>query len=86
MKWQQVGGTPEQKVPFEVMCLAAEEKDRAFEKAYLVLGGERWTLRNFYTRGALSSHLTDAVLVSILTLESFVALAKHRRLVQIRLR
>ena len=80
MKWQQVGGTAEQKVPFEVMCLAAEVKCGAFQKAYLVLGGEGWTLRNFYTSGELAKHLTDAALVSVLTLEAFVALANKGKL------
>jgi hypothetical protein len=40
LKWQQVGGTAEQKVPFEVMCLA--DAVRAGH-AYLVLGGDGWT-------------------------------------------
>jgi hypothetical protein len=80
MKWQQVGGTAEQKVPFEVMCLAAEVKNGAFQKGYLVLGGEGWTLRDFYTSGALKSHLIDAALVTITTLESFVALANKGKL------
>jgi hypothetical protein len=80
MKWQQVGGTAEQKVPFEVMCLAAEVKSKAFRKAYLVLGGEGWTLRNFYTSGELEKYLIDASLVNVVTLESFVALANKGKL------
>jgi len=80
MKWQQVGGTAEQKVPFEVMCLAAEVKSKAFQKAYLVLGGEGWTLRDFYTSGELVRHLIDAALVNVLTLEGFVALANKGKL------
>ena len=41
LKWQQVGGTAEQKVPFEVICLveAIRESAGRYEKAYLVLGG-----------------------------------------------
>lgn len=80
MKWQQVGGTAEQKVPFEVMCLAEEVKSKTFTKAYLVLGGGGWTLRDFYTSGALKDHLTNAALVTVLTLESFVALANKGKL------
>lgn len=80
MKWQQVGGTAEQKVPFEVMCLAAEVKSGAFHKAHLVLGGEGWTLREFYTSGELVAHLIDAALVRIMTLEGFVALANKGKL------
>src|SRR6266851_6179070 len=40
LKWQQVSGTAEQKVPFEVICLAESVLSGAFHKAYLVLGGE----------------------------------------------
>ncbi len=41
VKWQQVSGTAEQKVPFEVICLAEALESGRFEKAYLVLGGAR---------------------------------------------
>src|SRR3990170_2553358 len=47
VKWQQVSGTAEQKVPFEVICLLEALENAQFGKAYLVLGGEGWTLRNF---------------------------------------
>src|SRR5258708_2364455 len=49
LKWQQVAGTAEQKVPFEVICLADAVLTGQFAKAYLVLGGEGWKLRNFFT-------------------------------------
>ena len=41
VKWQQVSGTGEQKVPFEVMCLAdaVRKSQGRFRRAYLVLGG-----------------------------------------------
>ena len=48
-----------------------------FEKAYLVLGGEGWKLRSFYTGGGLKGRLTHAERVDILTLEGFVAKANH---------
>src|SRR6266850_4501268 len=57
LKWQQVVGTAEQKVPFEIICLAEEVKSGHFNKAYLVLGGEGWKLRSFYTGGGLKNHL-----------------------------
>jgi hypothetical protein len=75
LKWQQVGGTAEQKVPFEVICLAEEVRTGEFSKAYLVLGGDGWTLRDYYTGGGLSKHLVDTGKVHILTLERFVAVA-----------
>ena len=37
LKWQQVSGTAEQKVPFEVICLAESIREGGFAKAYLVL-------------------------------------------------
>jgi hypothetical protein len=78
MKWQQVGGTAEQKVPFEVICLADSLAQGGYESAYLVLGGLGWTLREFYTRGGLGAHLSRAAAqVKIVTLEEFVALANR---------
>lgn len=40
MKWQQVSGTAEQKVPFEVICLLEALETGHYAKAYVVLGGE----------------------------------------------
>lgn len=74
LKWQQVGGTAEQKVPFEVICLAEALID-GYAGAYLVLGGEGWLLRDFYTRGGLASHLVHANQVKVVTFERFAALA-----------
>lgn len=76
LKWQQVTGTAEQKVPFEVICLSEAVRD-GYTSAYLVLGGEGWLLRDFYTRGGLSAHLVDANSVRVVTLERFVALASR---------
>jgi len=80
LKWQQVGGTAEQKVPFEVMCLAEAVRAARADRAYLVLGGDGWTLRDYYTSGALRDHLIHAALVQVVTLEAFVRLANTARL------
>jgi len=80
LKWQQVAGTAEQKVPFEVICLADSVLTGQFAKAYLVLGGEGWKLRNFYTGGGLRNQLVHADKVEILTLEGFVAKANQGKL------
>ncbi len=74
-RWQQVAGTAEQKVPFEVMCLENALKGGWYEKAYLVLGGGGWKLRAFYTGGGLDEYMKLTGRVDILTLESFVAKA-----------
>jgi hypothetical protein len=80
LKWQQVAGTAEQKIPFEVICLAEALESGEHEKAYVVLGGEGWTLRQFYTSGGLAKYLHGAEKVEIVTLESFVAKANRRQL------
>ena len=81
LKWQQTSGTAEQKVPYEAMCLieAALNEPERYAKAYLVLGGTAWTLREFYTERLLS-HLRHEDLLSIVTLESFVARANRGEL------
>jgi hypothetical protein len=80
LKWQQVSGTAEQKVPFEVICLADVVSCKSCTRAYLVLGGDGWTLRDFYVGGGLSAHLVHADKVRIVTLERFVALANQGEL------
>jgi hypothetical protein len=51
-----------------------------YQKAYLVLGGEGWSLRQFYTSGGLAAHLTAASLVEIVTLENFIGRANQGKL------
>lgn len=80
VKWQQVSGTAEQKVPFEVLCLLEAIENGPYQKAYLVLGGEGWTLRNFYTSGGLAKYLAYGDRIEILTLEAFVARANSGKL------
>ena len=80
LKWQQVPGTAEQKVPFEVMCLAEAMREGEYERAYLVLGGQGWRLREFYLGGGLEEHLRHAHLVNVVSLEEFVALANRGNL------
>jgi hypothetical protein len=77
LKWQQTGGTAEQKVPFEVMCLADAVRAQHADRAYLVLGGDGWKLRDYYTSGALAEHLTHAALVRVVTFEAFIRLSNN---------
>jgi hypothetical protein len=81
MKWQQTSGTAEQKVPYEAMCLiqAVLMEPERYTKAYLVLGGTAWTLRDFYTSGLLE-YLRHDDLLEIVTLEGFVAKANRAEL------
>ena len=57
LKWKQVSGTAEQKIPYEIICLLKELRDNGgkYDKAYLVLGREGWSLRNFYVEGDLTN-------------------------------
>jgi hypothetical protein len=82
LKWQQVSGTAEQKVPFEIICLAeaVHKSEGKFKKAYLVLGGEGWTLKSFYLTKGLNRYLKDCELVIVVSLESFVARANKGEL------
>ena len=82
LKWQQTSGTAEQKVPFEILCLAeAVHKSRGkFKKAYLVLGGSGWTLRDYYVSGDIRHYLRNCEPVEIVALETFVARANQARL------
>lgn len=77
LKWQQVSGTAEQKIPFEVISLSEAMEGGAYARAYLVLGGDGWRLRDFYVAGGLDKHLTHPELVEILTLERFIAVANQ---------
>lgn len=67
-------------VPFEVMCLADAIRAQKADRAYLVLGGDGWTLRDYYTSGKLSEHLVHAALVRVVTLEVFIRLANNQQL------
>lgn len=82
LKWQQVAGTAEQKVPFEAISLAEAIRSAPglYEKAYIVLGGPGWKLRDFYIGGGLNEHLRYSNLVDIVSLEAFVARANQGQL------
>jgi hypothetical protein len=82
LKWQQTSGTAEQKVPFEVICLAdvVQKSQGRFEKAYLVLGGEGWSLKDFYLKKGLDAYLRNCESVEILSLDGFVAKANQGKL------
>ena len=80
VKWQQVSGTAEQKVPFEVICLTEAMEAGSYAKVYVVLGGEGWKLRSFYTTGGLNKYLVSSGNIEITTLESFVGRANQGKL------
>lgn len=82
LKWQQTSGTAEQKVPYELICLseALKQSRGTHEAAYLVLGGEGWTLKKFYLAGGLDRHLSLDQPVKLLNLENLLKIAKEDQL------
>ena len=82
LKWQQTSGTAEQKVPYELICLseALKQSRGAHKAAYLILGGDGWTLKEFYLSGGLNRHLSLDQPVQLLGLEAFLKLAKEEQL------
>jgi hypothetical protein len=83
MKWQQVAGTAEQKVPFEVIKLihAVQHSEGRFAYAYLVLGGDGWSaLLDFYLKHGLRDYIRHYELVRLISLNRFIALANKQEL------
>lgn len=78
LKWQQVGGTAEQKIPFEVISLIdLLLKNESYYKAHLVLGGDGWKYKDFYVKGGLRPFIRNADRVNITTLDAFVGAANQ---------
>lgn len=80
MKWQQVGGTAEQKVPFEIICLAEAIREYPrYARGYVVLGGPGWTLRNWFVEH-VQRHLVGTEAIKVIALEDFIGLANSGQL------
>jgi hypothetical protein len=79
LKWQQTSGTAEQKIPFEVMCLAdaVVSSNGKFTRAYVVLGGDGWSLREFYVNGGLDRFLRGCESIKVVSMETFLGLANR---------
>jgi hypothetical protein len=82
LKWQQVAGTAEQKIPFEVIALLQLLESGECDEVYLVLGGTGWTpqLREFYLSGRLCRFMPGADRVRIVGLEEFIKRVNTRQL------
>ena len=61
-----------------MICLEEALTTKGDSRAYLVLGGEGWKLRSFYTGGGLESYLRLTGKVGILTLEVFFVAKANR--------
>jgi hypothetical protein len=80
LKWQQVSGTAEQKVPFEVISMIEAMETGQYAAAYVVLGGVNWKFRDFYLRGGLDTYITKGTMVNLIALEEFVVKANQGKL------
>jgi hypothetical protein len=80
LKWQQTSGTAEEKVPFEMMCLADALRTAKYSQAYLVLGGDGWKRRDYFISGSMVEQLKNSEKVHVMTLERFTAFANDGRL------
>lgn len=56
-KLQETGGSAEQKTAFEVLSLVTFLKEKAWEKAYVILTGAGWNLREWLVGGGLKHFL-----------------------------
>jgi len=82
LKWQQTSGTTEQKVPFEIMSLADAIRSSAgrYHKAYLVLGGPGWKLRDFFVADGVGPFMKNVETVVVMRLEEFIGKANKGQL------
>ena len=63
-----------------MICLVEAMSTGEYDKAYVVLGGEGWSFRSFYTSGGLKKYLVNSDNVEVITLEGFVAKANQGKL------
>ena len=81
LKWQQVSGTAEQKVPFEVISMIEAMETGQYAAAYVVLGGINWKFKDFYLKRGLDIYIPKgAAMVTLISLEEFVVKANQGKL------
>ena len=81
LKWQQTGGSAEEKIPFEVIKLlhTLRESQPAYDKAYIVVGGDGFTpgLVAFYLSPEFRSYIRESEKIEILTLNDVMTRANR---------
>jgi len=81
-KWQQVGGTAEEKVALETLRLLKLIERGDIDRAYLIMGGDGWSLRDYFLSedfiNSFASPARDRV--RLVTLEQFISLANATQL------
>ena len=80
--FQESGGTVQEKVPWEVMSLAAvirQSKSR-YSRGYVVLGGSGANLKPYFTSGNLQENLVGAESVVVVDRDTLAQLASNDQL------
>lgn len=73
LKWQQVSGSAEAKLPFEVIQLIDVIAMNMASRAYIVLGGNGWSsIKAWYLNGGLATYIPQARVVQLIGLEDFI--------------
>lgn len=81
LRWQQVNGTAEQKLPYEMLCLIESIQQRPqYTKVYVVLGGPGWTLRDYYLSQRFREQLNIPDRIKIMTVETFIKQVNQSKL------
>lgn len=58
LKYQDVAGTAEEKIPYEQMCLQAACEEYGYSKAYIVLAGPGWKHDDSYRDGVFDKWMS----------------------------
>lgn len=83
VKWQDVSGTTDEKVPFEVIkLLYLMEQYPEFKRAYIVIGGDghRQHLVDYYVSGGLNRWIVGGDRVTCVTLNQFIKACNRHQL------
>mgnify|MGYP001186598687 FL=1 len=75
LKYQEVQGTAEEKIPYEQDCLQHACETYGYNSAYIVLAGDGWTHRDAYIGGAFDKwHITPNV--KVIDYDMFIGIYK----------
>lgn len=84
LKWQQVSGSAEEKVPYEVIKLlhSLRVNGGVYDKAYIVIGGDGWGagLLEFYLSDEFRSYIRDGDKIEILKMNEALKRANQAKL------
>jgi hypothetical protein len=83
-KWQQTGGTAEQKLLYDIACLIdiIRKGGGRYRKAYVVLGGKGFGegARAFLLRQGHRDYLQDGQLVEVVSVDDFIGRVNRQAL------